>query len=245
MTLFEEVSSFSDDKLEQEQMIREIVIKLKSEQARVAILEKERQELTEFCHKLKGQYQELFIKNQNEKKTLTEGLQGLKSKREIIDEMYKMKQERGDLEKKKVILPTEAALTTQKKNTLEDLFIRLKTTSPHHVKFLETTSVILNLLKAEQDQQAKFRDREGLLADLPTNLKSVTLQLLDASNYKVMIKGFQSKNQQALITLHDIVTALGNLGPVDRAEPEDNNAVLNAFVDSGISSVLVQQYSSS
>ena len=152
---------------------------LEGEVGRGISLLKEKEDLTAFCITLKNALQENQIRSKNDHKVLEEGLNDLRNKREKIDEINKLRNERiteKDKARMSKLLPTGVVSTKQL--PIEDYLTRLRTTSIHNAKFAETIDILLNLLNMQVERGED-------------QIKNI---ISHDENYKVFLKGLGSKN---------------------------------------------------
>lgn len=79
-------------------------------------------------------------------------------------------------------------------STLDDLFIRMKSTSIHADKYADLLSTAKELASAELAQGSKYPICDKL-----------------NSNYKLLLKGFESRNDKVIIESVELVETLGTV----------------------------------
>lgn len=181
------MNQLEDEKKENDQFVREVMIRLKGETDKVQILEKEKADLTKFAFELKASMLEIQSKARKDKQVLHDNLSDLKNQRQKIDEINRMREQNVRSRKvdgSRAILPGSAAGSGNQNRQIEDYVTRLKTTSIHNEKFADTVDVLKNLLDSEEDAKERGVATSGI----------VTRSLMDLANFKILLKGLSSKN---------------------------------------------------
>lgn len=116
-------------------------------------------------------------------------------------------------------MPTDVALNMHKETPLQDYFVRMKTTSVHHPKFAESIDILLNLLNSEQEnletRMAQYKGKNQDVANF-VGYQRVRQMILEPSNYKILLKGIQSKNSGVLYAIHTILITIGDIQKEER-----------------------------
>jgi len=173
-----------DEQSEQQHFIRETMIRLQAHELKIAALESDKKNLTQYTIELQGKLKENTTKAHNDFKMLSNGLNELKSQKERIDEISNKRAQRAD-NIKPALMPTRLR---RSEVSIQDYFVRLNTTSIHQVKYSETVEIILNLL---ENDKSKIKHNE--------------------SYYKTLIKAFGSKNSSVLESVHKIIMEVGGI----------------------------------
>ena len=69
--------------------------------------------------------------------------------------------------------------------------------------------------------------------EIQAKTQNVRQTISDPQNYKILLKGFGSKNQSVILSLHKIITMIGGIESRDR---------VRMFAESNASTFIVQQY---
>jgi 5'-3' exonuclease len=138
--------------------------------------------------------QERSVESNNEKKALREFLSRLEQEKGLVEESSKAKEK--DFSSYRIG-------KTSRPLTVQDYFIRLKTTSVSADKYAETLDLLQDLYRNEQLESQKMGTK--LLSD------SLSVQIKIPENYKVLVKALASKNTRVLNTAFKFLKEIGEL----------------------------------
>lgn len=203
------------DQLRGEQAkMKEIALKLTTLETRLTFTEKERDEAVRSLMEVTQLFNERLAEAENEKTKLFETIKKLRDSKLAPSDMDRMNfADMGMFGMK------------NKKEGLDQIFIRLKTTSNASDKFAEIMDILGTMLATSRKEEA---DIGGDTTKSSLN-KRILEQMRDPANYRFYLKALHSRNHKVIVSTTKFLLDLGDI-----------NQRAQEYMDLGASSALVK-----